>query len=162
MNSLERVKKYLAAYDLADDVRELDQDTATVATAAKALCVEESRIAKSLSFKTPDGGCLLLVAAGDAKVDNRRFKERFGFKAKMPKGPEVEDLTGHAIGGVCPFALKESVDVYLDTSLERFQTIFPACGSANSMISISPEMLKHVAQARDVVDVCNGWRVEKT
>lgn len=158
MNSFERVKRYLDNFGLADEVCVMKEDTATVATAAKALGVEESRIAKSLSFKTPEGGCLLIVAAGDAKVDNRRFKAQFGFKASMPKGDEVEELTGHAIGGVCPFALKKSVQVYLDTSLKRFETVFPACGSANSMIPISPARLKEVTNVSGIVDVCKGWR----
>lgn len=158
MNSVTRVKAYLEDFDLKDTVHELSVSTATVPLAAAALGVEEGRIAKTLSFKLPDDRCVVVVAAGDAKVDNKRYKTYFGHKATMPKGDEVFELTGHAIGGVCPFALKEGVEVYLDISLRRFETVFPACGSDNSMIEMSLEELRTTSKAIDVVDVCKAWQ----
>jgi len=132
---------------------EFDVSSATVELAAKALGVEGARIAKTLSFKTPDG-CLLLLAAGDARIDNRKFKETFHIKAKMLTADEVLELVGHPVGGVCPFGCNEGVPVYLDESLRRFETVFPAVGSANSAIELNLEELFNFSKAIAWVDVC--------
>ncbi|MBQ8536564.1 MAG: YbaK/EbsC family protein [Clostridia bacterium] len=157
--AIERVRAYLAAYGLENEIQELAVSSATVALAAEALGVEGARIAKTLSFKKGEG-CLLVVAAGDAKIDNHNFKTEFGVKASMPAGDEVERLVGHAIGGVCPFGVNEGVQVYLDVSLKRFETVFPACGSSNSAIEMTPDKLFECAQAKKWVDVCKAWREE--
>jgi len=154
--SIERVKAYFDARGMLSRVWELDVSTASVALAAEALDVRPARIAKTLSFRMGDG-CVLVVAAGDARVDNRRFRERFGVKARMLAPDEVERMTGSAVGGVCPFALPEGVPVYLDRSLCRFATVFPACGSENSAIELSCNELFRYSNARDWVDVCAGW-----
>lgn len=157
--SVERVRAYLAQYDRAKDVREFEVSSATVALAAQALSVEPARIAKTLSFYGDEQHpCLLVVAAGDAKVDNAKFKGQFGHKARMIAAPEVEALTGHAPGGVCPFANPEGVYTVLDVSLKRFATVFPACGSGNSAIEMDMQTLYQCARAQDWVDVCKGWQ----
>lgn len=133
---------------------ELPASSATVELAAKALSVEPCRIAKTLSFRAGDK-VVLVVAAGDARVDNRKFKEFFGAKAKMLSAEEAETLVGHAVGGVCPFAVNEGVGVYLDMSLKRFRTVFPACGSSNSAIELTPEELAEYASGfMGWTDVC--------
>lgn len=133
---------------------ELPASSATVELAAKALSVEPCRIAKTLSFRAGDK-VVLVVAAGDARVDNRKFKEFFGAKAKMLSADEAETLVGHAVGGVCPFAVNEGVGVYLDVSLKRFRTVFPACGSSNSAIELTPEELAEYASGfMGWADVC--------
>ena len=133
---------------------ELPASSATVELAAKALSVEPCRIAKTLSFRAGDK-VVLVVAAGDARVDNRKFKEFFGAKAKMLSAEEAETLVGHAVGGVCPFAVNEGVGVYLDVSLKRFRTVFPACGSSNSAIELTPEELAEYASGfMGWADVC--------
>ena len=133
---------------------ELPASSATVELAAKALSVEPCRIAKTLSFRAGDK-VVLVVAAGDARVDNRKFKEFFGAKAKMLSAEEAETLVGHAVGGVCPFAVNEGVWVYLDVSLKRFRTVFPACGSSNSAIELTPEELAEYASGfMGWADVC--------
>ena len=133
---------------------ELPASSATVELAAKALSVEPCRIAKTLSFRAGDK-VVLVVAAGDARVDNRKFKEFFGAKAKMLSAEEAETLVGHAVGGVCPFAVNEGVGVYLDVSLKRFRTVFPACGSTNSAIELTPEELAEYASGfMGWADVC--------
>ena len=119
--------------------------------------VEPARIAKTLSFQDGEG-CLLIVAAGDARIDNPKFKAAFGFKAKMLAPEEALRLTGHAVGGVCPFAVPDTVRVCLDVSLRRFDTVFPACGSANSAIELTCEDLFAYSRAREWVDVCKSWR----
>ena len=151
---IERVKRYLQTFGLDGRVRELESSSATVALAAQALGCEPCRIAKTLSFDA-GGRTVLVVAAGDAKVDNHKFKEFFGSKAKMLSPAEAEARTGHAVGGVCPFAVNEGVEVYLDLSLRRFATVFPACGSANSAIELSCEELERCADNfRGWADVC--------
>ena len=129
MSSIEKVKEYLKIFGAAEGVQEFEVSSATVELAAKALGVEPARIAKSLTFGEKEGGCIMVVAAGDAKINNGMFKRRFGCKPSMLPAEEVLRLTGHAVGGVCPFALPEEVPVYLDESLQRFVTVFPAAGS---------------------------------
>ena len=141
MSSIAKVKEYLARFGAAGRVMELDHSSATVELAAQALGVEGARIAKSLSFHMGEG-CMIIVMAGDVKVDNARFKTQFGFKAKMLTADEALAMTGHAVGGVCPFAIEnDKVGVYLDESLRRFETVFPACGSANSAIELTCDEL---------------------
>ncbi len=154
--SIDLVKTYLAGYGLEKQVREFPVSSATVALAAQALGVLPARIAKTLSFQSDDG-CILVVAAGDARIDNAKFKAAFGMKARMLPAQEVLRLTGHAVGGVCPFALNPGVQVYLDQSLCRFDTVFPACGSANSAIELTCAQLEAVSQAQGWVDVCKDW-----
>ena len=127
--SVKSVKKYLAEFGFEDRVREFDVSSATVELAALALGTDEARIAKTLSLAKKDGGCILIVCAGDYKIDNRSFKDKFGFKAAMLSFDDALSMTGHAVGGVCPFALPEGVEVYLDNSLRRFETVFPAAAS---------------------------------
>lgn len=156
--SIKRVKEYFAKYDMADRVKEFDVSSATVELAAEAVGCEPCRIAKTLSFLV-EGKAVLIVTAGDAKIDNRKYKDRFGAKAKMLTPEEAERLIGHAVGGVCPFAVNEGVSVYLDASLQRFSTVFPACGSANSAIELSiPELETHSGYVA-WVDVCKGWQL---
>ena len=157
--SIERVRAYFKEHGMADRVREFPVSSATVELAARALGCEPCRIAKTLSFMA-DGKPLLVVTAGDARIDNPRYKARFGAKAKMLAPDEAESLVGHAVGGVCPFAVNEGVAVYLDVSLRRFATVFPACGSSNSAIELDMEELEKYSGAADWVDVCKGWREE--
>ena len=155
--AIDAVKAYFAQFGIEDRVREFDVSSATVDLAAQALGCAPCRIAKSLSFLA-DGRPLLIVTAGDAKIDNPKYKARFGTKAKMLTPDEAQALVGHAVGGVCPFAVREGVTVYLDVSLKRFETVFPACGSGNSAIELSiPELEKYSGFA-DWVDVCKNWR----
>lgn len=141
--SIERVKKYFSSLGIADRVRELEASSATVELAAAALGCEPCRIAKTLSFRV-GSDAILVVVAGDAKIDNCKFKETFGVKAKMLAHDEVTEAVGHAVGGVCPFAVNDGVRVYLDDSLKRFETVFPACGSANSAIELTiPELERY-------------------
>ncbi len=138
--AIEAVREYFLQFGMADRVKEFDVSSATVELAAQALGCESRRIAKTLSFLV-DGHAVLIVAAGDAKIDNPKYKAQFGTKAKMLTPDEAESLVGHAIGGVCPFGVNEGVSVYLDESLKRFSTVFPACGSSNSAIELSiPEL----------------------
>ena len=154
--AIEKVKAYFREYGMEDRIRELDMSSATVALAAEALHCEPERIAKTLSFLV-DGCAILVVAAGDAKVDNAKYKARFAAKARMLSLEEAETLVGHAVGGVCPFAVNPGVTVYLDVSLKRFETVFPACGSANSAIELTiPELEKYSGYA-GWVDVCKGY-----
>lgn len=158
--SVENVRRYLAAYGADRRVLEFDVSSATVALAAEALGCEPCRIAKSLALMTPDGP-ILVVAAGDAKIDNPRFKAQFNTKAKMLSPEETVSLIGHAVGGVCPFAVNEGVRVYLDESLRRFETVYPACGSSNSAIELSLDELERFSGCLSWVDVCKGWRGEE-
>lgn len=151
--SIEKVKEYFRQYGMEDRVWEKEHSSATVEEAAEALGCEPQRIAKTLSFQAGDR-VVLVVTAGDRKVDNKKYREQFGCKAKMLKFEEVEDLVGHAVGGVCPFAVKEGVEVYLDESLKRFETVFPAAGSSNSMIELSIEELERYSHSLQWVDVC--------
>ena len=150
---IEKVKEYFRQYGMEDRVWEKEHSSATVEEAAEALGCEPQRIAKTLSFQAGDR-VVLVVTAGDRKIDNKKYREQFGCKAKMLKFEEVEDLVGHAVGGVCPFAVKEGVEVYLDESLKRFETVFPAAGSSNSMIELSIEELERYSHSLQWVDVC--------
>ena len=151
--SIEKVKEYFRQYGMEDRVWEKEHSSATVEEAAEALGCEPQRIAKTLSFQAGDR-VVLVVTAGDRKIDNKKYREQFGCKAKMLKFEEVEDLVGHAVGGGCPFAVKEGVEVYLDESLKRFETVFPAAGSSNSMIELSIEELERYSHSLQWVDVC--------
>ncbi|MEG2083864.1 MAG: YbaK/EbsC family protein [Oscillospiraceae bacterium] len=157
--SVEAVRNYLRGFGIEGRMQEFSVSSATVALAAQALGCEERRIAKTLSFLV-DGHAVLLVTAGDAKVDNRKYKDRFHTKATMLTAQELETLVGHAPGGVCPFAVPESAEVYLDQSLQRFSTVFPACGSANSAVELSCSELEHCSRSRGWVDLCQGWQEE--
>ena len=154
--AIERVRAYFREHGMEDRVREFEVSSATVELAAAALNCEPKRIAKTLSFML-DGVAILVVTAGDAKVDNAKYKSRFGTKAKMLTPDEAVELVGHAVGGVCPFALKEGATVYLDESLKRFETVFPACGSGNSAIELTVDELEKYSNCSDWVDVCKGW-----
>ena len=151
--SLERVKKYFEEKGIADRIQEFESSSATVALAAAALQCEENRIAKTLSFHVGEK-VVLIVAAGDCKIDNAKYKAKFGTKAKMLSFDEAEPLIGHAVGGVCPFAVNKGVETYLDISLKRFTTVFPACGSSNSAIELSLEELEEYSDYKEWVDVC--------
>ena len=155
--SIQRVKEYFRALGMEGRVLELDMSSATVELAAQALGCQACRIAKTLSFLV-EGRPILIVAAGDAKVDNPKYKARFRTKAKMLTPQEAEELVGHAVGGVCPFAVNGGVTVYLDESLKRFETVFPACGSSNSAIELSIPELERYSGFESWVDVCKGWR----
>ncbi len=150
--SIEKVRKYLASFGADGRIIELDESSATVELAAAALGVEGARIAKTLSYKLSDG-VVLIVAAGDARVDNRKYKDKFGQKARMLTPDEALELVGHAVGGVCPFAVNDGVRVYLDDSLKRFETVFPACGSSNSAIELSLNELERMSGG-EWCDVC--------
>ncbi|MEG0494964.1 MAG: YbaK/EbsC family protein [Eubacterium sp.] len=152
--SVQQVKKYFEKYGKADDVKELTISTATVELAAKAVGVISARIAKTLSFKIDDA-CILIVTAGDTKIDNKKYKNKFNTKAKMLTPDEVVFFTGHAIGGVCPFAIENSeVSVFTDVSLKRFETVFPAAGSSQSMIELTCDELFEYSNAQEWIDVC--------
>ncbi len=151
--SVERVREYLKGYGMGDRVLELPESTATVALAAAALGCEEARIAKTMAFDV-QGEAVLVVAAGDRKIDNAKFKKAFSVKARMLPPCEVEARVGHAVGGVCPFALREGVRVFLDESLRRFDTVYPACGSDTSAIRMTLKELEETGRAEKWVDVC--------
>ncbi len=155
--SIEKVKAYLKGFGLEDRVREFNQSSATVELAAEAAGVAPARIAKTLSFKDGDG-CVLLVAAGDARVDNKKFRDAFGFKAKMLTPDEALSLTGHPVGGVCPFAVGPMAKVFLDESLKRFETVLPAAGSDQSAVVLTPEELYAASGAAGWVDACKDWQ----
>ena len=154
--SIERVKAYFGEYGMEERVREFPVSSATVELAAEALGCEPCRIAKTLSFMT-EKGAILVVAAGDAKIDNKKYKGQFNTKAKMLSPQEAQELVGHAVGGVCPFGVKEGVSVYLDVSLKRFDTVFPACGSSNSAIELTIPELEKYSGCSAWVDVCKGY-----
>ena len=155
--SIEKVRAYFAAQGIEDRIQEFPVSSATVELAAQALGVEGKRIAKTLSFLVGDQ-CVLIVAAGDAKVDNSKYKAQFHTKARMLPHDLVPEYVGHAVGGVCPFAVKEGVAIYLDESLRRFETVFPAAGSANSAIELTIPELERYAQTTQWIDVCKGWQ----
>ena len=157
--SIDRVKEYLKGFALEGRVREFEVSSATVELAAEAAGVAPQRIAKTLSFKDGDG-CILLVAAGDARVDNRKFRDAFGVKAKMLSPDEALELTGHAVGGVCPFAVGPKAKVYLDESLRRFETVLPAAGNDQSAVVLTPEELFTASKAAGWVDACKDWQTE--
>lgn len=153
--SVQKVKEYLKSFGKDDTVLEFSVSSATVELAAQALNVEPARIAKTMSFHgNEENGCILVVTAGDTKIDNGKFKRQFGFKAKMLGASDVAMLTGHEIGGVCPFANPEHVTTYLDTSLQRFDTIFPAAGNSSSAIELSCQELYDLSGSAGWVDVC--------
>ncbi|MDR1655040.1 MAG: YbaK/EbsC family protein [Treponema sp.] len=151
---IEQAKAHLRKWGRDKDIIELDASTATVTEAAASLKVEPARIAKSISLKVAGEGVLLVLSAGDMKLDNRKFKDRFGFKARMLSAEEALAATGHAVGGVCPFGIPAGVDVYLDISMRRFQTVFPACGSSNSAIELTMNELEEYSGSKGWVDVC--------
>ena len=151
--SIDRVKAYFRELGVEDKVQELEESSATVELAAQALGVEPGRIAKTLSFMV-DGSPILIVTAGDVKIDNAKYKKFFGAKAKMLTPDEAVTLIGHAVGGVCPFAVNDGVTVYLDESLKKFVTVFPACGSSNSAIELTMEELEKYSLFKEWVDVC--------
>lgn len=159
--AIKEVKEYFAALGMEDRVMEFETSSATVELAAQTVGVIPARIAKTLSFMLNDGP-VLIVAAGDAKVDNHKFKETFGCKAKMLTPDEAVELVGHAVGGVCPFAVKPGVKTCLDISLKRFDTVFPACGSDNSAIELSCDELFRCSKAMEWVDVCKAWNEPAT
>lgn len=155
--SIEKVKEYLTAFGVEDRIQQFSVSSATVELAAQALGTDGARIAKTLSFYGTEG-CIIVVAAGDARIDNAKFKRQFQIKAKMLSSEDVIRLTGHVIGGVCPFALKKDTQVFLDISLKRFESVYPAAGTANSAIRLSPDELYTIAKAEQWVDVCKDWR----
>ena len=154
--SIERVKEYFEKFNMAEQIKEFEVSSATVELAAMALNCEPKRIAKTLSFIV-NGQVVLIVTAGDAKIDNAKFKEFFKIKAKMLSAEEALHLTGHAVGGICPFAVKEGVINYLDISLKRFDTVFPACGSSNSAIELTLVEMEQHSNYIEWIDVCKGW-----
>lgn len=153
--SLQKVRNYFHKWGIDGRILELPASSATVLLAAQALSVIPARIAKTLSFHCEEG-CLLIVAAGDVKIDNAKFKSRFGLKAKMLSPDDALQFTGHAVGGVCPFAVSNpQVKIYLDKSLQRFETVFPACGSSSSAIELSCAELEKYADSQGWIDVCH-------
>lgn len=151
--SIEKGRAYFRQFGMEDRVREFDVSSATVELAALALGVEGARIAKTLSFKKDDS-CILILAAGDARIDNHKFKDKFHMKAKMLAPEEVLSIVGHPVGGVCPFGINDGIDVYLDESLKRFETVFPAVGSANSAIELDLDELYKYSNAIEWIAVC--------
>ena len=151
--SYENAKAHLEKYNLADRIQLFDVSSATVELAAQAVGVQGARIAKTLSFKL-DSGCILILAAGDARIDNKKYKATFHKKASMPSADEVLEQIGHPVGGVCPFGIKSGVTVYLDESLKRFDIVYPAAGTANSAVKLSIDELYTCSEAIGWVDVC--------
>jgi prolyl-tRNA editing enzyme YbaK/EbsC (Cys-tRNA(Pro) deacylase) len=155
--SIERVREYLKQFGIDSKIQEFDTSSATVELAAEVLGCAPERIAKTLAFKVGEKA-VLVVAAGDARIDNSKFKAQFNVRAKMLAPDETELLVGHAVGGVCPFGINENVDVYLDISLRRFETVFPACGSSNSAIELTIGELERYSNSIAWVDVCKNWQ----
>lgn len=155
--SLQSVIHYFKTVGREEDILQFDSSSATVDEAAATLQVIPARIAKTLSFRGNDADAILVVAAGDTKIDNKKFKDAFKFKPRMLDAETVVALTGHPVGGVCPFALQQEIPVYIDASLKRFTTIFPAAGSRNSAIELTPSELFTYAQAIEWVDICKEW-----
>ena len=154
--AIEKVKAFFKQYGMEGRVLEFEVSSATVELAAQAAGCEPCRIAKSLSFLVEEKA-ILVVCAGDAKVDNAKYKAQFGTKAKMLTPDQVEAMIGHTVGGVCPFGINDGVTVYLDASLKRFETVFPAAGSSNSAIELTIEELERYSGFAAWVDVCKGW-----
>ena len=154
--AIEVVREYLKKWDADKRIIEFDTSSATVELADLAVGCEPARIAKTLSFLVEDHA-ILIVAAGDAKVDNPKYKAQFHTKAKMLSPDQVTEMIGHAVGGVCPFGVKPGVEIYLDESLRRFDTVFPAAGSSNSAIELSMEELERFSGSTNWIDVCKGW-----
>ena len=153
--AIEKVRDYFRQFGMEDKIMEFDVSSATVDLAAIAVGVEGARICKTLSFKDGEDGCILIQTAGDTKIDNRKFKDTFGFKAKMLTPDEVIAFTGHAVGGVCAFGIENpNVKIYCDESMKRFETVFPACGSDNSAIKLTCDELYQYSKAIGWIDVC--------
>ncbi len=150
--SLDNVKKYFKKFNMEDKIIELTSSSATVEEAAKSLNTTEDEIAKTLSFITPDP--ILIVVSGEARIDNKKFKEEFHTKAKMIPYDDVEEIIGHSPGGVCPFAIKDNVKVYLDNSLKKHEYVYPACGSGNSAIKLGIKELEKYSNYLEWIDVC--------
>ena len=155
--AIEKVRAFFRARGMEDRIREFDVSSATVELAAQAVGCEGARIAKTLSFSV-NGGCVLIVCAGDAKIDNSKYKAVFHTKAKMLTPQQAQEMTGHAVGGVCPFANPPGVKTYLDVSLQRFDTVFPAAGSSNSAIELTCQELEEYSRSLGWIDVCKGWQ----
>lgn len=155
--SIEKVRSYFAAFGMEERILEFPVSSATVELAAQALNTDGCRIVKTLSFSV-NGSPILICAAGDAKVDNAKYKARFGAKAKMLSHEEAANMIGHAVGGVCPFAVNTGVQVYLDESIKRFETVFPAAGSSNSAIEMTIPEMETYSGYTAWVDVCKGWQ----
>lgn len=155
--SIDKVRAYFAPLGREGDILEFPVSSATVELASQAVGVIPARIAKTLSFLVEDR-CILIVAAGDARIDNSKFKHLFHTKAKMPTTEQVSSLTGHTVGGVCPFANPDGVDTYLDVSLKRFDTVFPAAGSSNSAIELTCTELEDYSHSKAWIDVCRNWQ----
>lgn len=155
--SIEKVKAYFTSFGMEDRILEFPVSSATVELAAQALHCEGCRIVKTLSFGV-NGKAILICAAGDAKVDNAKYKARFGVKARMLSHEEAASLIGHAVGGVCPFAVNDGVEVYLDESIKRFETVFPAAGSSNSAIELTIPEMETYSGFTAWVDVCKAWQ----
>lgn len=151
--SIEKVREYFRSKNYEDRIIEFDVSSATVELAAEALNCEPALIAKTLSFKVNDGA-VLIVCAGDTKIDNGKFKAQFSTKAKMLTPDEAVEMVGHAVGGVCPFAVNEGVRVFLDNSLKRFETVYPAAGNSSSAVKLSPDELEMLSNAEGWIDVC--------
>lgn len=156
--AIEEVQEYFRTFGMEDRIIVTKESSATVELAAQAVGVEPARIAKSLTFKVQEKP-VMVVAAGDARVDNKKYKSFFGAKAKMLTAEEVLEFIGHAVGGVCPFAIPEDVDVYLDASMKRFETVFPACGSSNSAIELTLDELEKYSGSKAWIDVCKDIEV---
>ena len=159
--AIDKVKEYFKPLHMEDHILEFDVSSATVELAAEALHCEGKKIAKAMSFLVGEQP-ILIVTAGDTKIDNAKYKHFFGAKAKMIPGEEVEAIIGHAIGGVCPFAVNDNVKIYLDESLQRFETVFPAAGSPNSAIELTIPELEKYSNFLQWVDVCKGWQEPNT
>ena len=157
--SIEKVRAYFAQFGMEKRILEFDVSSATVELAAQAVGVEGKQIAKTLSFLLGDA-CILIVAAGDAHVDNKKYKERFGLKAKMLAHDDVPEYIGHAVGGVCPFAIPQGTKVFLDISLKRFAIVYPAAGTSNSAVELSIKELEDSSGYTAWIDVCKGWQEE--
>jgi len=158
--SVAKVREHLGRFGFGERVMEFEISTATVAEAAEAVGVIPARISKTLSVHGEDGGCMLILMAGDARLDNKKFRARFGFKPHMLTHEEALEYTGHAVGGVCPFAIPEDIPVYLDVSMKRFDTVYPAAGSSASCARLTCEELEACSGALGWVDVCKGWEQE--
>lgn len=153
--AIEKVREYFRSVGIEERIKEFSESSATVELAAKAAGVIPARICKTISFLDPEGGCVLIQTAGDTKINNGKFKRQFGFKAKMLTADQVLEFTGHAVGGVCAFAIEnENVKIYADVSMQRFDTVFPACGSSNSAIELTCQELFQYSKAREWIDVC--------
>ena len=158
--SVERARKYLAKFGLEDRIITFRTSSATVELAAQAAGTEPCRIAKSMSFQSKEGP-VLIITAGDTKIDNAKFKHFFSVKPKMLPFEDVEPLIGHAVGGVCPFGVNPGVRVYLDISMKRFETVSPAAGEENNAIELTPEELEKYTENEGWVDLCKGWQPQE-